>query len=60
MDQVEQLPELIGEIYDAALDPSLWNDVVGKIARFVGGSAAVIVSKNPTAGNDNAYDESGN
>jgi DNA-binding CsgD family transcriptional regulator len=59
MDQVEQLPELIGEIYDAALDPSLWNDVVGKIARFVGGSAAVIVSKNPTAGNDNAYDESG-
>jgi DNA-binding CsgD family transcriptional regulator len=59
MDQVEQLPELIGEIYDAALDPSLWNDVVGKVARFVGGSAAVIVSKNPTAGNGNAYDESG-
>jgi DNA-binding CsgD family transcriptional regulator len=59
MDQVEQLPELIGEIYDAALDPSLWNDVVGKVARFVGGSAAVIVSKNPTAGSDNAYDESG-
>ena len=59
MDQVEQLPELIGEIYDAALDPSLWNDVVGKVARFVGGSAAVIVSKNPTAGNDSAYYESG-
>jgi DNA-binding CsgD family transcriptional regulator len=59
MDQVEQLPELIGEIYDAALDPSLWNDVVGKVARFVGGSAAVVVSKNPTAGNGNAYDEPG-
>jgi DNA-binding CsgD family transcriptional regulator/PAS domain-containing protein len=59
MDQVEQLPELIGEIYDAALDPSLWNDVVGKVARFVGGSAAVAVSKNPTTGNGNACDESG-
>src|SRR5258707_10845 len=59
MDQVEQLPELIGEIYDAALDPSLWNDVVGKVARFVGGSPGVIVSKTPTAGDDNADDESG-
>src|ERR1700730_16641982 len=59
MDQVEQLPELIGEIYDAALDPSLWNDVVGKVARFVGGPAAVAVSKNATTGNGNACEESG-
>jgi DNA-binding CsgD family transcriptional regulator/PAS domain-containing protein len=49
MDQAEQLSELVGEIYDAALDPSLWIDVVGKAGRFVGGSAAAIHSKNPTA-----------
>jgi hypothetical protein len=30
MDQQAQLSELIGEIYDAALDASQWSDVVGK------------------------------
>ncbi|THD55264.1 MAG: LuxR family transcriptional regulator [Bradyrhizobium sp.] len=59
MDQAEQLSELIGEIYDAALDPSLWSDVVGKAGRFVGGSAAAIFSKSPIAGNGNVYYESG-
>ncbi len=29
MDQAEQLSSLIGEIYDAALGPSLWSDIVG-------------------------------
>jgi DNA-binding CsgD family transcriptional regulator len=33
---------LIAEIYDAALDPSLWIDVLAKIAHFVGGSAAAL------------------
>ena len=57
MDQAEQLSELISEIYDAALDPSQWSDVVGKAGRFVGGSSAAIFSKNRTAGNGNAYNE---
>jgi DNA-binding CsgD family transcriptional regulator len=59
MAQQEQLSEFIGEIYDAALDSSLWSDVVGKAARFVGGSAAAIYSKSPTAGNGDVYYESG-
>jgi len=59
MDQEEKLSELIGEIYDAALDPSLWNGVVGKAARFVGGSAAAIFSKSPTALNGHIYFEFG-
>jgi DNA-binding CsgD family transcriptional regulator len=37
--------ELIGCIYDATLDPSLWIDALGKTARFVGGSSAVLFSK---------------
>jgi DNA-binding CsgD family transcriptional regulator len=59
MDREAQLSELIGEIYDAALDPSLWSDVVGKAGHFVGGSGAAIFSKSPTAGNGNVYYESG-
>jgi DNA-binding CsgD family transcriptional regulator/PAS domain-containing protein len=49
MDQAEQFSELIGEIYDAALDPSLWSDVLGKAGRFVGGPVAAIFAKSPTA-----------
>jgi len=59
MDQAEQLSELIGEIYDAALDPSLWSDVIGKAGRFVGGPVAAIFAKSPTAMNGNIYYHSG-
>ena len=58
MDQAKKLSELISEIYDAALDPSLWSDVVGRAWRFVGGSTAAIVSKDPAAGSGNAHHES--
>ncbi|QWG21562.1 LuxR family transcriptional regulator [Bradyrhizobium sediminis] len=55
----KQLSELISEIYDAALSPSLWEHVVGKAGRFVGGSAASIFSKSPTSGEGSVYCESG-
>ena len=58
MDRAKKLSELISEIYDAALDPSLWSDVVGRAGRFVGGSAAAIFSKDPVAGSGNVYYES--
>jgi hypothetical protein len=59
MAQEEQLLDLIGDIYDAALDPSLWSEVVGKAARFVGGSAAAIFSKSPIAGSGDVHHEFG-
>jgi hypothetical protein len=59
MDQAEQLSELIGEIYDAALDHSLWPDVVGKAGRFVGGPAAAIFAKSPIALTGHVYHQSG-
>jgi DNA-binding CsgD family transcriptional regulator len=40
-----QLSTLIAEIYDASGEPSLWRDVLGKIAHFVGGSAATLLSE---------------
>jgi DNA-binding CsgD family transcriptional regulator len=49
MDETEQLSALIGDIYDAALEPSLWMDVLDKTARFVGGPAATLVSKDATS-----------
>jgi DNA-binding CsgD family transcriptional regulator len=45
-----QLSDLIGDIHDAALDASLWSEVVGKAGRFVGGPAAAIFSKNAGSG----------
>jgi DNA-binding CsgD family transcriptional regulator len=59
MDQAEQFSGLVGDIYDAALDPLLWSGVVGKVGRFVGGSAAAIFSKSLTAGSGNVHYEFG-
>ena len=59
MDQPEQLSELIAEIYDAALDHSLWSDVLGKAGRFVGGPVAAIFAKSPTALTGTVYYHSG-
>lgn len=41
----ENLSSLIGKIYDAALDPTLWEDVLKESAAFIGGCAASIYSK---------------
>jgi DNA-binding CsgD family transcriptional regulator len=40
-----ELSDLIGEIYDAALEPELWEGVLQKSSVFVGGGAASIYSK---------------
>jgi DNA-binding CsgD family transcriptional regulator len=45
MSDTEQLSVLIGEIYDAALDPALWPQVLPKSAQFVGGRAASLFYK---------------
>jgi DNA-binding CsgD family transcriptional regulator len=45
MQEAERLSALIGNIYDAALDPTLWLKVLEDTASFVGGSAAVLFWK---------------
>lgn len=45
MAQLEQTSKLIGDIYDAALDPALWTSVLEQIAHFVGGTAAALYAK---------------
>jgi DNA-binding CsgD family transcriptional regulator len=48
MDETERVSVLIGEIYDAALDSSLWVNVLANAATFVGGPAASVFSKDAT------------
>jgi len=55
MDQDQKFSELVGEIYDAALDAALWSDVLGKAGDFVGGQVAAIFAKSPTALTGNLY-----
>jgi DNA-binding CsgD family transcriptional regulator len=45
MDESEQLSKLIGDIYDTALEPSLWSNVLENAAAFVGGAAASVYAK---------------
>src|SRR5205809_7885683 len=45
MSEAERLSGLIGEIYDAALDPTLWPEVLAQSARFVDGFSAALVFK---------------
>jgi DNA-binding CsgD family transcriptional regulator len=48
MDETQRLSALIGDIYDAALDSSLWLRVLENAATFVGGPAASVYSKGVT------------
>jgi DNA-binding CsgD family transcriptional regulator len=48
MDETERLSALIGDIYDSALDSSLWPGALENTARFVGGPAASVFSKDAT------------
>jgi len=59
MQDVEQIPSLIGDIYDAALDPSRWTSVLQKTREVVGGSAAVVFSKDARTKRLNIYHHCG-
>ena len=41
----ESPSDLIGDIYDTALDPALWADVIERITVFAGGQAGGLASK---------------
>jgi DNA-binding CsgD family transcriptional regulator/PAS domain-containing protein len=59
MREVEQVSSLIGDIYDAALDPARWADVLCDVRDFVGGSSATVFSKDANNKNMNLYYDSG-
>jgi len=45
LDDQQQLSDLIGVIYDAAIDPSLWECALERAAYFVGGTGAALICK---------------
>jgi DNA-binding CsgD family transcriptional regulator len=47
MDEIELISYLIGDIYDAALDRSLWQLVLQKTCEFVRGQTAMLVAAGP-------------
>jgi DNA-binding CsgD family transcriptional regulator len=49
MGSSERLSALIGHVYDATLDPTLWVDVLDEAARFVGGSASSLYYRDAEA-----------
>ena len=59
MQEVDQVSSLIRDIYDAAVDPVLWGDLLGDARDFVGGSAAVLYSKDATRKSANIYYDDG-
>ncbi|HET8585388.1 MAG TPA: hypothetical protein VFM89_06590 [Casimicrobiaceae bacterium] len=46
----EHALDLIGQIYDASLEPSRWSDVIGAIVEFVGGAKGVLFASPASAG----------
>jgi hypothetical protein len=40
--ELAELSAVIGDIYDASIDPTLWREVLGRICTFIGGSSAVL------------------
>jgi DNA-binding CsgD family transcriptional regulator/PAS domain-containing protein len=59
MEDAEQISSLIGDVYDAAIDPALWTAVLGRAREFVGGSAAALFSKDATRKTLNVYYDDG-
>jgi DNA-binding CsgD family transcriptional regulator len=55
----EEFSNLVGDIYDAALDPSLWVPVLEKCVSFVGGCGAALFFKNAAAHGGDTYFDTG-
>src|SRR4029453_19085401 len=54
MPELEQFSALVGDVYDASLDPALWSAVFAKACGFIGASAATLSSQ-ATLGNTSHF-----
>ena len=45
MNEAEEVSHLIGDIYDASLDPALWPEVFARTTQYVGGSSTFLISQ---------------
>jgi DNA-binding CsgD family transcriptional regulator/PAS domain-containing protein len=58
-DDLPVFSALIGDIYDAAVDPTRWSAVLLKLRNFIGGSGAAIFSKDATTKSLNVHYDCG-
>ncbi len=54
-DEYRGLTQVVVDIYDAALDPTLWTGVVARIVSLVGGQAGGLALKDTTSRNVNVF-----
>lgn len=59
MGELELISSLLGDVYDAALDPTLWRGVLQQAAAFVGGISAALYAKDATRKSGNVYYDDG-
>src|ERR1700704_35098 len=45
MDEAEQVSQLIGDVYDAALEPASWPTALERTCRYVEGVASIVSSQ---------------
>jgi DNA-binding CsgD family transcriptional regulator len=57
--EAEEVSLLIGDIYDASLDPALWSVAFEKASQYIGGSAASLTSQDLVGKKSNLYFSSG-
>jgi hypothetical protein len=55
MPEIEQFSTLVGDIYDASLEPALWPDVFEKACGFMGASSANLISQDTIKKNANVH-----
>jgi DNA-binding CsgD family transcriptional regulator/PAS domain-containing protein len=55
MCEMQPFSALVGDIYDASLDPALWPEVFEKSCRFIGGSAAALASRDVVSRNTTVF-----
>jgi DNA-binding CsgD family transcriptional regulator len=59
VNEAEEVSLLIGEIYDASLDPALWPTVFATATKYIGGSAAHLSARDMVGRNSYGYFNSG-
>jgi DNA-binding CsgD family transcriptional regulator len=45
MREVESLSRVVGEVYDASLDPALWQDAIASVCAYIGAASASLHSQ---------------
>jgi DNA-binding CsgD family transcriptional regulator len=55
MDEAEQVSQLVGDIYDASLDPALWPGVLESISGFVPGACVNLFSQDAVRHSANVH-----